>query len=208
MMRHHPNRSGDSRGVFGMSDVESAHKPTGTASLAEVFWSFLKIGGSAFGGSTQAMMHREVVERRKWVDDEAFLAGFAISQVLPGANPVNLALYMGMKARGGLGAVVAVTAMIIPAFCIIMLMGYAYRQLSGLPITHFILGGVAAVGIGATLAVGAKVTSKLPRDVVTFLIGLAVFVAVGIFRWPMLPVVAIAVPLSIGLAWFKAREAK
>ncbi len=191
-----------------MSDNGSAQAHTGTASLAEVFWSFLKIGGSAFGGSTQAMMHREVVERRKWVNDEAFLAGFAISQVLPGANPVNLALYLGMKARGGLGAVVAVTAMIIPAFCIIMLMGYAYRQLSGQPITHFILGGVAAVGIGATLAVGAKVTSKLPRDILTILIAFAVFLAVGVFRWPMLPVVVIAVPLSIYIAWLRVRGAE
>lgn len=191
-----------------MSDNGAAQTQTGSATLWEIFWSFLKIGGSAVGGSSQAMMHREVVERRKWVDDEAFLAGFAISQVLPGANPVNLALYMGMKARGGLGAVVAVTAMIIPAFCIIMLMGYAYRQLSGQPITHFILGGVAAVGIGATLAVGAKVSSKLPRDLVTFLIAFAVFLAVGVFRWPMLPVVAIAVPLSICIAWLHVRGPK
>lgn len=191
-----------------MSDGELAQAHTGKAPIADVFWSFLKIGGSAFGGSTQAMMHREVVERRRWVDDEAFLAGLAIAQVLPGANPVNLALYMGMKARGGLGAIVAVTAMIIPAFCIIMLMGFAYRQYSGLPITHFILGGVAAVGIGATLAVGAKVTSKLPREIWTYAIGFAVFVAVGVLRWPMLYVVAVAVPLSIGIAWFGAREAK
>ncbi|MFN3889244.1 MAG: chromate transporter [Beijerinckiaceae bacterium] len=189
-----------------MSDGELTEAQTGRAPIADVFWSFLKIGGSAFGGSTQAMMHREVVERRKWVDDEAFLAGLAISQVLPGANPVNLALYMGMKARGGLGAIVAVTAMIIPAFCIIMLMGFAYRQYSGLPITHFILGGVAAVGIGATLSVGAKVTAKLPRDVITYAIGVAVFVAVGILRLPMLYVVVVAVPVSIGFAWLSARR--
>jgi chromate transporter len=189
-----------------MSEGGLAQSQGGKAPLADVFWSFLKIGGSAFGGSTQAMMHREVVERRKWVDDEAFLAGLAISQVLPGANPVNLALYMGLKARGGLGAAVAVTAMIIPAFCIILLMGFAYRQYSGMPITHFILGGVAAVGIGATLAVGAKVTSKLPRDIWTVAIGVTVFVAVGVMRWPMLPVVAIAVPLSIGIAWFTASQ--
>lgn len=189
-----------------MSDGESTQAQTGNAPIADVFWSFLKIGASAFGGSTQAMMHREVVERHKWVTDEAFLAGLGIAQVLPGANPVNLALYMGMKARGGLGAVVAVTAMIIPAFIIIMLMGFAYRQYSGLPITHFILGGVAAVGIGATLSVGAKVTAKLPRDVVIYAIGVAVFVAVGVLRVPMLYVVAVAVPLSIGYAYLSAKK--
>ncbi len=98
--------------------------------------------------------------------------------------------------------------MIIPAFCIIMLMGFAYRQYSGLPVTHFVLGGVAAVGIAATLAMGAKVATKLPRNVATIVIGLAVFIAVGVLRWPMLPVVAIAVPLSIGVAWLCVRGPK
>ena len=191
-----------------MSGSDLAQPERASASLADVFWVFLKIGASAFGGSTQAMVHREMVDRRRWITDEAFLAGLAIAQVLPGANPVNLALYMGMKARGGAGAIVAVTAMIIPAFCIIMLMGFAYRQYSGLPITHFILGGVAAVGIAATLAMGAKVATKLPRNVATIAIGLAVFVAVGILRWPMLPVVAVAVPLSIGVAWLGVRGTK
>jgi chromate transporter len=179
-----------------------------SASLADVFWVFLKIGALAFGGSSQAMIHREMVERRGWIDNEAFLAGMAIAHVLPGANPVNLALYMGMKARGGAGAIVAVTAMIIPAFCIIMLMGFVYRQSAGLPITHFILGGVAAVGIAATLAMGAKTVSKLPRNLATFAIGIAVFLAVGVLRWPMLPVVAVAVPLSIGVAWLGVRGEK
>ena len=191
-----------------MSEAETAQPGGNPASLADVFWVFLKIGASAFGGSSQAMMHREIVDRRNWIGNEAFLAGLAIAQVLPGANPVNLALYMGMKARGGAGAVVAVTAMIIPAFCIIMLMGFAYRQYSGLPVTHFVLGGVAAVGIAATLAMGAKVATKLPRNVATIAIGLAVFVAVGVLRWPMLPVVAVAVPLSIGVAWLGVRGAK
>jgi chromate transporter len=191
-----------------MAENGSAEPKSGTAPLADVFWSFLKIGASAFGGSTQAMVHREVVERRRWVNDEQFLAGFAISQALPGANPVNLALYMGMKARGGPGAVVAVTAMIIPAFCIIMLMGFAYRQLAGLPVTHFILGGVAAVGIGATLSVGAKVTTKLPRQYWTYAVALSVFVAVGVLRISMVPVVLIAVPASVAIAYYMGREDK
>lgn len=176
--------------------------------LSHIFWSFLKIGGSAFGGSTQALIHRETVERRRWLDEQAFLAGFALSQVLPGANPVNLALYIGLKVRGGLGAIVSVVAMIIPAFCIIMLMGFAYRQLSGLPVTHFVLGGVAAAGVGATLSVGMKVVSKLPRKITPFAVGLIVFVTVGLLRWPMVPVVLVAVPVSILVAYWNGREAR
>ena len=180
----------------------------GAVPLSQIFFSFLKIGGSAFGGSTQALIHRETVERRRWLDEQGFLAGFAISQVLPGANPVNLALYTGLKVRGGLGATIAVIAMIIPAFCIIMAMGFAYRQLSGLPVTHFVLGGVAAAGVGATLSVGMKVVARLPRKLTPYLVGLAVFAAVGLLRWPMVPVVVVAVPVSILLAYLGARGAR
>jgi chromate transporter len=176
-----------------------------TGSLRSVFGSFLKIGFTSFGGSAQALMHREVVERHKWLDDTAFMAGLAIAQVLPGANPVNLALYLGLKVRGTAGAVAAVLGMVIPAFCIIMLMGFAYRKLSGFPVTHFVLGGVAAAGVGATLSVGTKVAAKLPKDLVLIAIALAIFVTVGILKWPMVPVVLVAVPLSIGFVYVSER---
>jgi chromate transporter len=117
--------------------------------------------------------------------------------VLPGANPVNLALYFGQKLGGGPGAIAAVFGMVVPAFCIILAVGYAYRQLQGYPATHFILLGAAAVGISATFAMGFKIVKKLDRNWATILIGLSTFVAVGVLRFPMVPVVAVVVPLSI-----------
>lgn len=181
-------------------------RPKHAATLSEVLLSFLKIGGSAFGGSTQALVFREVVERRKWMSEDKFLAGQAIAQVLPGANPVNLALYIGLQVRGGPGAIASVLGMILPAFCIILAMGFAYRELSGLPATHFVLGGVAAAGVGATLAMGFKVVRKMPRKIWPFAIAVAVFAAIGLFRLPMIPVVLVAVPLSIAAAYLDARR--
>jgi chromate transporter len=105
-------------------EQKPADLPDGARGSAfDVLMSFLKVGGSAFGGSTQAMVFREVVDRRQWMNEEQFIIGQAIAQVLPGANPVNLALYMGLKVAGGLGAAAAVFGMVIPAFCIIMAMG-------------------------------------------------------------------------------------
>ena len=60
--------------------------------LLELLIVFLKIGVFSFGGGTRPMMHRETVENRPWLSEKDFLAGFAIAQVLPGANPVNLAM--------------------------------------------------------------------------------------------------------------------
>ena len=177
------------------------------ASLLDIFWTFLKVGLTSFGGSTRAIMHNEAVERHGWLDEKDFLAGFAISQVLPGANPVNLALYIGLKVRGALGATIAVSGMVVPAFCVIMTFGFLYRQFGGLPATHYVLEGVAAAGVGATLAVGIKVTTALPRDVITIFVALAVFATVGILHWPMVPVVLVAVPVSIAAAYVREEKA-
>ena len=179
-----------------------------TATLWQVLLTFLKIGGSAFGGSTQALVFREVVDRRRWMTAEQFVAGQAIAQVLPGANPVNLALYVGLHVRGGLGALASVLGMIVPAFCIILLIGFAYRELSGQAATHFVLGGVAAAGVGATLAMGFKILRKMPRKIWPPVVVFAVFATVGLFRLPMIPVVMVAVPLSVAAAYIDGRRTR
>ena len=171
--------------------------------LFELFKVFLKLGTLTIGGGGQAFMYRDLVEVKKWLSDRDFVVGLAIAQVLPGANPVNLALYFGQKLHGGLGAIAAVFGMVTPAFCIILMVGYAYRHLQQYPETHFILLGAAAVGISATFAMGFKIVSKLERNWATILIGLSTFVAIGVLRLPMVPVVAVVVPLSIFIAYVR-----
>jgi len=165
--------------------------------LFELFLVFLKLGTLAVGGGSQAYMYRDLVEVKRWIDNKAFVTGLAIAQVLPGANPVNLALYFGQKLHGGLGATAAVFGMVVPAFCIILMAGYAYRQLAHYPATHFILLGAAAVGVAATLAMGIKIAERLDRNWATILIALVTFGAVGVLRLPMVPVICVVVPASI-----------
>ncbi len=169
-----------------------AHVP-----LVELFIVFPKIGTLAIGGGGQAFLYRDIVEVKKWVSDKDYVVGLAIAQVLPGANPVNLAVYFGQKLGGGMGSIAAVFGMVVPAFCIILAAGYAYRQLQQYPATHFVLLGAAAVGISATLAMSFKISAKIERNVATIALGLATFIAVGILRFPMVWVVCVTVPLSI-----------
>jgi chromate transporter len=168
--------------------------------LWELFACFLKIGVTSFGGSTQAWIFRAIVEERKWLSETDFLAGLTIAQILPGANPVNLSLYTGQRLRGGLGALVATLGMVAPAICIVLLAGALYSRVAGFPLTHFLLIGIATVGLGATLAAGAKVARKIERRPAVMATGLAVFIGVGVFHWSMVPVVAVLAPLSIWLA--------
>jgi chromate transporter len=169
--------------------------------LSQLLATFVRLGTLTFGGGVQSWIHREVVERLGWLDNKAFLSGLTVAQVLPGANPVNIALYVGLQLRGAAGAAVAVCGMLVPAFCTTLLLGALYRSYGHLAVVHFVLAGMAAAGVGATLTMGIRVARRLPRDLVTLLIAIAVFVVVGVLRWPMIPVVAVMVPLSIALAF-------
>jgi chromate transporter len=185
-----------------MDQVEEPVRPSALQLLSV----FLRVGFTAFGGSTSAWMHRAVVEHGKWISDEDFLTGLAVAQVLPGANPVNMALYLGMKLRGGVGAVMAVVGMVTPAFSVILLLGYFYRQFGSLPATHAVLAGVAAAGVGATLSVGVKVARRLPGNAIPIGIALVTFVTIGVLHWHMVPVVCVLVPISILSAYWMQRS--
>jgi chromate transporter len=176
--------------------------------LNHLLGTFVRLGTMTFGGGVQSWIHREVVDRLGWIDSKSFLSGLTVAQVLPGANPVNLALYVGLQLRGGVGAAVAVFGMLVPAFCTTLILGALYRGYGHLAVVHFVLAGVAAAGVGATLTMGIKVARRLPRDFVTLLIALSVFVLVGVLRWPMIPVVAVMVPLSIGLAFVAEKKSE
>jgi chromate transporter len=176
------------------------------APLLSVFSAFLKVGLTSFGGGTSAWMHREVVERHRWLTNDEFLATLSVSQILPGANPVNMAVYLGLQLRGGLGALVAAVGMIVPSFCVILILGALYTYLSSMPATQTVLGGLAMVGVGATLAVGLKSVRKFQRSLVPMLVTVVTFGAVGLLRWPLIPVILVAIPCSILFSFYQDRQ--
>lgn len=174
--------------------------------LGRLLGIFVRIGTMTFGGGMLSWVHREVVDRLGWLDEKSFLSGLTVAQVLPGANPVNLALYVGLQLRGAAGAAVAVFGMLVPAFCAMLCLGFLYRSYGHVALVHFVLAGLAAAGVGATLTMGIRVARRLPRDLLTASIAVVVFVLVGVLRWPMVPVVVVAVPLSIALAFLTERR--
>jgi chromate transporter len=166
---------------------------------------FFRVGVTSFGGSTAAWVHREIVEKHGWLDEEGFLTALTVAQVLPGANPVNLSLYVGSMLRGGLGGAAASIGLVGPAFCIILMLGMLYSYFGNTPLAHAVLGGLAAVGVGMTLMVGVKMTKSV-RDLIQAAIAALIFVAVGVLDWPTIPVVLVAAPLSIGIQFVAAKR--
>ncbi len=174
--------------------------------LQALLASFLRLGASSFGGGMSGWTHREIVERRRWLEEDNFMKTLTIAQILPGANPVNLAVYIGLKLRGVAGAAIAFAGMIAPAFIAILLIRLVYAQLSPYAETHAVLRGFACVGIASTLAMGIKTARRLRREIAPIAIALAVFAMVGPLHWPLIPVVAGAIPISIAVAFLQGRS--
>jgi chromate transporter len=112
----------------------------------------------------------------------------------------NLAVYLGLLLRGGLGAVTALVALLwLPSILIIFLYEI-YERLHGLGALHFVLDGVAAAAIALNIATGIHAIRR-SRSAVTVAVAGAVFLAVGVLHWSMLLVVACLAPVSIVIAW-------
>lgn len=185
------------------SEVHGSRPPVG---LARLLGAFFRLGTMTFGGGLQSWIHRDVVERLGWIDEDTFLSSMTVARVVPGPNGVNVALYIGMKLRGALGAAAAVLGLIVPAFCVILCLGFLYRRFGHLAAVHFVLAGLAAAGVGATLTMGIKVGRRLPRDLRTLLVATGVFALVGVMRLPMIPVLLVATPISVAWAFLAEKR--
>jgi chromate transporter len=186
-----------------MTSEPSALKPD--ISLATLLGVFFRVGMASFGGSSAAWLYREIVKNRRWLSDEEFLSALTLSQILPGANPVNMSIYVGAQLRGGAGGAIAVLGLVGPPFLVILILGALYARIGAYPLVREVMGGLIAVGVGMVLQLGVQLARNI-RNLIHALIAGTIFVAVGILHWPMIPVVLVLAPLSIGIEAFLSRK--
>jgi len=172
----------------------------------DLLTSFLRLGASSFGGGMTGWTHREIVERRQWLTDAEFLQTLTIAQIMPGANPVNLAVYIGLKLAGLRGAAVSLFGMVMPAFLAILALSFTYQQLRSHPEAQAVLRGLACVGIASSLTMGIKTARRLQAHMLPIGIAVTVFLTVGVLRWPLVLVVVAAIPISIAATFRLERK--
>lgn len=176
------------------------------ASLWELFLAFAKLGSTSFGGGLTGWMMRDIVGRRRWMTEEEFLTGLAMAQALPGVNVVNLPLWIGYRMDGLPGALAAAAGVIFPPAGILAMMAVGYSFLSRYPQTKLAFAGAAAAAIGLSGAMGLRAAQRQVRKLVPAVILALTFVAVGVLRLPMLAVLAVLAPISIGFAYHEAKH--
>ena len=177
--------------------------------LAHLFRSFVSIGMSSFGGGLTAWVRREIVQRRGWLDDQQFLSGYALSQLVPGATNVNLAVFIGTQLRGVPGALACFFGLTALPLLLSLILGAIYFGMRGMPggvSLSIALSGMGAVAIGLNLGTGIRLARRGIRRLVPALITAAVALSVGVAGLSLLKVLGVMIPVSLLAAlWSRPR---
>ncbi len=154
----------------------------------DLFVSFTFLALQGFGG-VLAIVQREIVERKRWLTPEEFLEDWAVAQVMPGPNVINLALMIGDRAFGLRGAMAALAGMLSVPLCVILVLAVLYAQFAGNPQVAAALRGMGAVAGGLIAATGIKLIPQLRKHPLGFGVCLAcmaaVFIAIAVFHVPL-----------------------
>lgn len=171
------------------------HGPRRT-SLRELALLFLRLGTTAFGGPAAhiAMMHDEVVLRRRWLTEAQFLDLLGATNLIPGPNSTEMAIHIGWARRRWAGLFIAGVAFILPATLMTGTIGWLYVRYGSIPSATWLLYGVKPVILGIVFhaiwnLVPKAATTRLLRALGAFAVVLAV---VGVNE--------LAILLGIGMA--------
>jgi chromate transporter len=170
-------------------------------SAARLFLVFSRIGLTSFGGGISGWLLREFVQQRRWLDEEEFLNGLALSQALPGVNVTNMAIWIGYRLQGTAGALAGLAGIVVPPAVLIVALASAFDALDRFKVTHLALAGAAAAAIGLSLSMAITTMRRVPRRAFPLLMMMATFVMVGLLRWPLPWVVLGAGSVSIAAAY-------
>ena len=179
-----------------MSPLPAEERPQ-PKSLTDLFVSFTLLALQGFGG-VLAVVQRELVEKKRWMTREEFIEDWAVAQIMPGPNVVNLSLMVGGRYFGLKGAMVALAGMLTLPLVLVLLLAVLYAQFAGHPGVAGALRGMAAVAAGLIGATGLKLFGALKKNVLGLRLcaglGVLCFVSIALLRIPLAYVL-----LSLGL---------
>ncbi len=170
-----------------MTNLDDPKRPQ-PESLTDLFVSFTLLALQGFGG-VLAVVQRELVEKKRWLTREEFIEEWAVAQIMPGPNVVNLSLMIGHRYFGLRGAMAALAGMLSVPLVVVLLLALVYAQFAGHPGVAGALRGMGAVAAGLIAATGLKLIGALRNNPLglPLCITLAVlcFAGIALLRLPL-----------------------
>ncbi len=149
--------------------------------LSYLFFKFLKIGSTAFGGfmALISIVQKELVEKKKTIKDEDILDGISLATVLPGPIAVNVITFIGHRLRGVKGGLISMLAVVLPSFFLILGLSVLYYKYGDITQFQKFFDGVLPAVAAIILAVSINMTRKNIRDYKQYILAALAFIFVG-----------------------------
>ena len=171
-----------------------------------LFASFLKMGLLGFGG-VLPWARRVIVDERHWLTDREFAELIGLCQVLPGPNVVNLSVIIGARTHGAVGALIAVSGILLVPVAVVLAIATFYASVAHEPLARNAIAGASAAAAGLILGTALRLVLQSrppPRGLV---VGAVAFVAVGVLQWPLLWVLLVLIVVAVAAEWRATRGA-
>ncbi|QIL72720.1 chromate transporter [Diaphorobacter sp. HDW4B] len=176
------------------------------ANLRELFWAFTILALQGFGG-VLAVVQREMVDRRQWITNEEFIEDWAVAQILPGPNVVNLSMMIGDRYFGLRGAITAVLGMLSIPMLLVIVLAILYQHYSAVPQVAGALRGMGAVAAGLVIGAGFRLAVAFRKHplgpMVCWVFAAITFAAMALWRFPLGWVLPVVGGTACVLTWFK-----
>ena len=191
-----------------MSTALPSEKPNTPAptliAFADAFWFWLKLGFISFGGPAGqiAIMHSELVERRRWISEKRFLHALNYCMLLPGPEAQQLATYIGWLMHKKWGGFVAGALFVLPSFFILVALSWVYLRFGDLPVIAGIFYGIKPAVTALVLHAAYRIGTRALKNVWMWAIAALAFVAIFAFHAPF-PIIVLAAALVgyLGSRW-------
>ena len=165
-------------------------------SLTDLFVSFTLLALQGFGG-VLAVVQRELVENKRWLTKEEFIEEWAVAQIMPGPNVINLSITLGARYFGLRGALAALAGMLTFPLLVVLALALVYAQFAANAQVAGALRGMGAVAAGLITATGLRLMPALRKNVMgmplCIALGIASFVTIA---WLKLPLAGVLVGLG------------
>ena len=185
-----------------------AESPLRPQSLKDLFVGFTIMALQGFGG-VMVSAQRELVEVRRWMTNEEFVEDWAVAQIMPGPNVINMALMYGGRQFGIRGALTAMAGLLTVPLVLVLLLALVYSHYANHPGVAGALRGMGAVTAGLVMATGIKLIPAVKMNILgralCIIMGTATFASLALLRLPLLYVLPSLGLVACGLAYRKLK---
>ncbi len=174
---------------------DNTHAPE-PVTLAQAFWYWLKLGFISFGGPAGqiAIMHQDLVERKRWISEQRFLHALNYCMLLPGPEAQQLAVYIGWLMHRTWGGIIAGTLFVLPSLFILIFLSWIYLAYGDVPAVAGVLYGIKPAVTAIVLFAAYRIGSRILKHGLVWAIAAAAFLAIFAFNVPF-PAIVLAAGL-------------